>query len=117
MNLIKKSVEFLKNDIVEKGFAPMAILESPTIYGYNVNLDHDTPFAAKMEIPAYIFAFEPVPAGFYNMYGNVKEIVHEGYAIGGSYKTKNNHEELFEQVTDFENHNDIGFRCITRISR
>jgi len=115
--LNKKSVEFLKNDIVANGFAPTAILESPTIYGYNVNLGHNTPFASKMELPFYIYAYEPTPTGFYNMYGNVKEIVNEGYAIGGSYKTINNHEALFEEITDFENHNDIGFRCVTRISR
>ncbi|SMD32351.1 Sulfatase-modifying factor enzyme 1 [Reichenbachiella faecimaris] len=113
----KKGLEFLKNDVVDNGFADKKILESETVYGYNVNLDHGTDFAINKEIPFYIYGFEPRTSGTYNMYGNVKEIVNEGYAIGGSYKSKNTHVELHEHTETFDYQTDIGFRCITKIVR
>lgn len=113
----KKGMEFLKNDIVKNGFADQKILESSTLYGYNVNLDHGTAFAIKKDIPYYIYGFEPRITGSFNMYGNVKEIVQEGYAIGGSYKTSKSHADLFKHTKEFEYQTDIGFRCITKIVR
>ncbi|MEO9964726.1 MAG: SUMF1/EgtB/PvdO family nonheme iron enzyme [Reichenbachiella sp.] len=115
--LNKKGLEFLANDIINKGFADEKILDAEVVYGYNVNLDHGTAFAIKKEIPFYIYGFEPRVTGSYNMYGNVKEIVQEGYAIGGSYKTGNSHAELFEHTTEFDYQTDIGFRCVTKIVR
>lgn len=113
----KKGFEFLKNDIVDNGFADEKILEASTVYGYNVNLDHGTGFAIKKDIPFYIYGFEPRTTGAYNMFGNVKEIVQEGYAIGGSYKTGDSHSDLFEHTKEFDYQTDIGFRCITKIVR
>lgn len=113
----KKGLEFLENDVVGFGFANPKILESETVYGYNVNLDHGTEFAIKKEIPFYVYGFEPRSTGTFNMFGNVKEIVNEGYAIGGSYKTKNTHAEIFEHTTTFDYQTDIGFRCVTRVVR
>ncbi|MEO9802485.1 MAG: SUMF1/EgtB/PvdO family nonheme iron enzyme [Reichenbachiella sp.] len=115
--LSKKGLEFLEQDIVKNQFADEKILESSTVYGYNVNLDHGTAFAIKKDIPYYIYGFEPRVTGSYNMYGNVKEIVQEGYAIGGSYKTSNSHADLFEHVKEFDYQTDIGFRCVTKIVR
>ncbi|MEP5364987.1 MAG: SUMF1/EgtB/PvdO family nonheme iron enzyme [Reichenbachiella sp.] len=113
----KKGLEFLENDVVAKGFADEKILNASTIYGYNVNLDHGTEFALRKEIPFYIYGFEPRVTGAYNLFGNVKEIVSEGYAIGGSYKTGDSHADLFEHTKEFDYQTDIGFRCITKIVR
>ncbi|MEP2023518.1 MAG: SUMF1/EgtB/PvdO family nonheme iron enzyme [Reichenbachiella sp.] len=113
----KKGKEYLENDIVKNGFADTKILESDTYYGYNVNLDHGTEFALRKEIPFYIYGFEPKTSGTYNMFGNVKEIVNEGYAIGGSYKTMKTHHDLYEHSTTFDYQTDIGFRCVTKIVR
>lgn len=113
----KKGMEFLEFDIVNNGFADRKILESNTAYGYNVNLDHGTAFAIQKEIPYYIYGFEPRVTGVYNMFGNVKEILHEGYAIGGSYKTGNSHADLFEHTKEFEYQTDVGFRCVTKVVR
>lgn len=113
----KKAMEFLENDIVGNGFANPTILEAGTVYGYNVNLDHKTEFAIKKEIPFYIYGFEPRSTGAYNLFGNVKEIVNEGYAIGGSYKTGKTHAELNEHTTEFDYQTDVGFRCVTKVVR
>lgn len=113
----KKGMEYLASDVVRNGFADEKILESNTVYGYNVNLDHGTAFAIKKDIPYYIYGFEPRVTGTYNLFGNVKEIVREGYAIGGSYKTGNSHAELYEHTKEFAYQTDIGFRCTTRIVR
>lgn len=113
----KKAQEFLQYDVVANGFADEKILEATTVYGYNVNLNHGTEFAIQMDIPFYIYGFEPRVTGTYNMYGNVKEILDEGYAIGGSYKTGDSHEALFEHTTTFDYQTDVGFRCVTRIVR
>ena len=115
--LNKKALEYLKNDVVSYGFADAKILETTTIYGYNVNLNHGSDFTIKNEIPFYIYGFEPRSTGTYNMFGNVKEIVAEGHAIGGSFKTGNSHADLFEPTTTFDYQTDIGFRCITKVVR
>ncbi|MEP3388201.1 MAG: hypothetical protein ABJO02_08440, partial [Reichenbachiella sp.] len=73
--------------------------------------------ALRKEIPFYIYGFEPRVTGAYNLFGNVKEIVSEGYAIGGSYKTGDSHADLFEHTKEFDYQTDIGFRCITKIVR
>lgn len=112
----KKGSQFIKEDIIEKRFASESMLLQASFIGYNVNLKYDNG-GIPIEIPQYIFSFEPNSRGFYNLYGNVKELVAEGYAIGGSYLTSNTEEALFEEDYAQAYKTDVGFRCIVEVVR
>jgi formylglycine-generating enzyme required for sulfatase activity len=115
-DISKKGQEFLKSDIVKNGFAKDTFPLPTKFEAFNVNLKHaDSAF--KMSIPYYIYGFEPKSTGFYNLYGNVKEIVNEGYGIGGSFKTGSSHHDLYEKTTTFDYQTDIGFRCVNKVVR
>ena len=107
---------FLEEDIVPSRLAPEEILDIKEVELYNTaNLNSADQL--NIEIPMYIYSFEPNSKGFYNMYGNVKEILHDGHAIGGSFKSKFTNEDLFEADDVQAYRTDVGFRCICEIAR
>lgn len=110
----KKGTQFLEADVVSKRFANEAILDKTTFVGYNVNLKKEKD-GIPIEIPQYIYSFKPNSRGFYNLYGNVKELVSEGYAIGGSYLTPNTEEAIFEEDYAQAYKTDVGFRCVVEV--
>lgn len=112
----KKGSQFLEEDIIKNRFATESMLLSASFLGYNVNLRYEEG-GIPIEIPQYIYSFEPNERGFYNLYGNVKEVVSEGYAIGGSYLTPNTEEALFEEDYVQSYKTDVGFRCMVEIKR
>jgi len=114
-NLDKKAKEYLENDLIASRLASPEILSIKTIIGYNVNLKSSLPQGFDLEIPGYIYGFEPNSAGFYNMFGNVKELLDEGYAVGGGFKTVfSSKDALFQTTDDVQAYKmDIGFRCVT----
>lgn len=110
----KKASLFLEEDIVKNRFADESMLMKASFIGYNVNLKYESDGVPIM-IPQYIYSFEPNDRGFYNLYGNVKELVAEGYAIGGSYLTPNTDEAIFEEDDIQSYKTDVGFRCLVEI--
>lgn len=110
----KKASQFLEEDIIKNRFATESMLMNASFIGYNVNLKYDTE-GIPIEIPQYIYSFEPNKRGFYNLYGNVKELVSEGYAIGGSFSTPNTEEGLFEEDFVQAYRTDVGFRCLVEV--
>ncbi|WP_422359433.1 SUMF1/EgtB/PvdO family nonheme iron enzyme [Reichenbachiella sp.] len=112
----KKGSQFLEEDILSKRFATESMLLKASFISYNVNLKYENG-GIPIEIPQYIYSFEPNKRGFYNLYGNVKELVAEGYAIGGSYLTPNTEEALFEEDYTQSYKTDVGFRCLVEVRR
>lgn len=112
----KKARLFLNENIVKSRFAAPASLDKSSFMGYNVNLRYENG-GIPIDIPQYVYSFEPNDKGFYNLYGNVKELVAEGYAIGGSYLTPNDDEALFEEDPLQAYKTDVGFRCLVEIRR
>lgn len=110
----KKGSLFLNEDVVQKRFTTQGAIDKPSFLGYNVNLKYENS-GIPIEIPQYIYSFEPNKRGFYNMYGNVKELVDEGYAIGGSYLTPNEEEAIFEEDVIQSYKTDVGFRCLVEV--
>ena len=110
----KKGNQFLEEDVLSKRFASPSILDMSSFVGYNVNLS-DPNGGMAIEIPQYIYSFRPNNRGFYNLYGNVKELITEGYAIGGSYLTPNTEEALFEEDYTQSYRTDVGFRCLVEV--
>ncbi|MCV9385192.1 formylglycine-generating enzyme family protein [Reichenbachiella ulvae] len=115
--LDKKAYEFLDYDIVSNRFAKPYIFEKRSYIGYNKNLKGPSGDEFALEVPAYVYSFEPDSRGFYNLYGNVKEIVQEGYAIGGSFQTPFSADALFEKEEVHAYRTDVGFRCLTEVTR
>ncbi len=113
----KKEIAFFEEDIVSNRLMSSYKSDDKNYYGYNVNLLVEPPLGIEIEIPLYIYSFERNEKGFYNMYGNVKELVQEGYAIGGSFKTGKSDEELFFQDDIQAYKTDVGFRCMCEIAR
>lgn len=112
----KKGLQFLMEDIVGNRFATEAAVDKESFLGYNVNLLYDAG-STPIEIPQYVYSFQPNSKGFYNMYGNVKELVAEGYAIGGSYLTPNTEEALLEEDPIQSYKTDVGFRCLVEVRK
>lgn len=114
----KNELKFLEDDIIPNRFAVPAVLDQKEIYSYNANFYVDPPMGLEIEIPAYIYSFEPNERGFYNMFGNVKELIEEGYAIGGSFKTPYDPATLFVDDHDVQAYKmDVGFRCICEVAK
>lgn len=112
----KKELTFFEEDIIQNRFASSSLLMKK-YFGYNVNLKADAPEEMDIEIPLYIYSFERNDKGFYNLYGNVKELVEEGYSIGGSFKTGSDEEALFTPDDIQVYRTDVGFRCLMEIAR
>lgn len=112
----KKGRLFLDENIVKSRFATAASVDKPSFLGYNVNLKYENG-GIPIEIPQYVYAFEPNDKGFYNLYGNVKELVAEGFAIGGSFLTPNTDEALFEEDPLQSYQTDVGFRCLVEVKK
>ncbi|MEO9964725.1 MAG: SUMF1/EgtB/PvdO family nonheme iron enzyme [Reichenbachiella sp.] len=110
----KKGKQFLIEDMVKGRFTTEAAIDKSSFLGYNVNLKYDGG-GIPIEIPQYVYSFEPNERGFYNMYGNVKEMVQEGYAIGGSFQTLNTEEDIFEEDPLQSYKTDVGFRCLVEV--
>ncbi|PIB36037.1 hypothetical protein BFP72_11835 [Reichenbachiella sp. 5M10] len=113
----KKETAFFEEDIVSSRFATDALLKKNDYYGYNHNFKVDGTIGLEVEIPFYIYSFSPTASGFYNVYGNVKELVEEGYAIGGSFLTEFSADELFYPDETQAYRTDVGFRCLTEVAR
>lgn len=109
----KKSKQYLEEDVLPNRFINAADLNKTDFEGYNVNLKSKN--GLPLGIPMYIYSFEPNNGGFYNMYGNVKELVAEGYAIGGSFLTTYSDENIREQEEIQAYKTDVGFRCLVEI--
>ena len=78
------------------------------------NLSDTKPDYLRWKIPFYIFSYKPSSTGFYNLIGNVAELVHEGYALGGSYET------TFRETLVNSNSvpaRDVGFRCVCEMKK
>ncbi|MFY0625490.1 MAG: SUMF1/EgtB/PvdO family nonheme iron enzyme [Reichenbachiella sp.] len=116
-SLGKNEKEYFEVEIISKRFATAAILENDDLYGYNANFYVEPPIGLEIEIPHYIYSFEPNEKGFYNLYGNVKELLDDGHAIGGSFKTPYVQDMLFEEDDIQSYRTDVGFRCIVEIAR
>ncbi|MEP2023519.1 MAG: SUMF1/EgtB/PvdO family nonheme iron enzyme [Reichenbachiella sp.] len=112
----KKGSQFLEEDILKNRFAAESTLLKASFISYNVNLKYESG-GVPIEIPQYIYSFEPNKRGFYNLYGNVKELVAEGYAFGGSYLTPNTEEAIFEEEYSPSYKTDVGFRCVVEITK
>ncbi|UXP32528.1 formylglycine-generating enzyme family protein [Reichenbachiella agarivorans] len=116
-NFGKKEWSFFEEDIVANRFAPSSILSRVDYEGYTQNFLVQDPMSLDIEIPFYIYSFSHNTLGFYNFYGNVKELVAEGYAIGGSFQTSFSADELFDHDEVQAYRTDVGFRCLTEIAR
>lgn len=111
-------IDFLREDVVASRFASSSELDTKIIHGYNVNFHVDPSQGVEIEIPQYIYSFEPNKRGFYNLYGNVMELIQEGYAVGGSFLTPFKKEVLFDPTNDIQAYKmDVGFRCILEVKR
>ena len=113
----KNELKYFEEEILPNRFATPAILETTNIYAYNANFHVGAPIGLEIEIPFYIYSFPPNERGFYNMYGNVKEILNDGHAVGGSFKTSFEPEKLFEDDDIQQYRMDVGFRCVVEIAR
>lgn len=109
----KKGIQYLKEDILPNRFIAEHEIKSK-YNGYNVNLKAEQN-SIPLETPAYIYGFQPNEKGFFNLYGNVKELVSEGYAIGGSFKTSNSESEIWNHEDTQSYKTDVGFRCVVEI--
>lgn len=112
----KKAVKFLFNEKENLGFndANKTPSKGDHLRLLKFNLSDTKPFYLRWSIPFYIFSYEPSSTNFYNLIGNVSEIVQEGYAIGGSYETSWRGLELernYEQVPA----KNVGFRCVCEL--
>lgn len=111
----KKAVKFLKK---EKEIVGLANHNEP-IKGeklrlLNSNLFDSKPTYLRWDIPFYVFSYQPSSASFYNLIGNVSEIVEEGYAIGGSFRTPWRELKLEEKYQEIPA-KDVGFRCVCEV--
>ena len=113
----KNELSFIEEELVSKRFAAHAILEMSDVYAYNANFHVEAPIGLDLEIPLYIYSFPPNQKGFYNLYGNVKEVLENGNAVGGSFKTPFDLETLFEEDDIQQYRMDVGFRCVVEIAR
>ena len=117
--LDKKAQDYIQYDLIDKRLAKPEILQAATVKGYNVNLRHPDNKLFETEVPHYIYGFQPNGAGFYNMYGNVKEMLEEGYAIGGSFDTVYTGKDvLFSTADDVQAYKmNVGFRCVMELKK
>ncbi len=113
----KNEKAYLEEDVIPNRFATSSVLEKDELYAYNANFRVEPPIGLELEIPLYIYSFEPNERGFYNMYGNVKEILEEGNAVGGSFKEAFDSSKLFQEDDTQAYRTDVGFRCICEIAR
>ncbi len=113
----KNELKFFEEELIPRRFATQAILEITDLYAFNANFYVDPPMGLDLEIPLYIYSFPPNERGFYNMYGNVKELLDNGHAVGGSFKTAYQPESIFEEDDTQLYRVDVGFRCIVEIAR
>lgn len=112
----KKAAKFLNKEKVKLGFkeANKTFSKGAHLRLLRFNLSDTKPVDLRWSIPFYIFSYKPSSTNFYNLIGNVSEIVQEGYAIGGSYETSWRDlelEEKFEQVPA----KNVGFRCVCEV--
>lgn len=113
--LNSKSHELFAADIIEFRFATTTILDKKSFAGFNKNFS--THKELGLEIPLYVYSFEANDQGFYNLYGNVKELVEGGHSVGGSFMTDFSADELFSKDEVQAYRTDVGFRCLTEITR
>lgn len=116
-SLGKDEKKYIEARIIPNRYATAALLEKDELYGYNANFFIEPPIGLEIEIPMYLYSFEPNERGFYNMYGNVKELLDDGHAIGGSFLTPYKPDILFEEDDIQAYRTDVGFRCICEIAR
>jgi hypothetical protein len=116
-NIGKNQIKYFQEEIVPNRFSTPAVLETKEVYAFNANFYVDPPIGIEIEIPFYIYSYEPNIKGFYNLYGNVKEILFDGNAVGGSFKTPYEQDKLFEPDDTQDYRTDVGFRCIIEIAR
>ncbi|WP_119843319.1 SUMF1/EgtB/PvdO family nonheme iron enzyme [Reichenbachiella sp. MSK19-1] len=107
----------LDTEWIDNRFANPALLDLDVYFGYTHHFKIDTAEPLGIEIPAYAYSFAPTTSGIYNLYGNVKELVQGGYAIGGSFMTAFSADELFYPDDVQAYRMDVGFRCLTEIKK
>ncbi len=110
----KKAINYLKNGQKNFGYSSLSKLSGKIepLKLLGTNLSGTKPDYLKWGIPFYIFSYKPSSMGYYNLIGNVAELIQEGYAIGGSYESTWIETLSVRKKSPAK---DVGFRCVCEV--
>lgn len=116
-----KTVSFLSE--YHSGYSKKELKEK--IHDFNKNyslqliyhLKIDRPQIMTFDHPLSIYSFRPNVLGFFNIFGNVREMVaKKGVAKGGSFKTSVENSKYTSSTAYSKSEIDLGFRCLCEIN-